>query len=293
MSIYLGNNLIAPNQPNAANKSLSNLNSDGEKHFLNKSQVSNCILEAPNGILTSSGNTFTAKAGLKVLIPNGKNADGTLNNIEYTLENDVSNTASSGGNNYIYSIYLDSDGQNRVTFTIREPDCYTLPTTQYNGSRIIYNITENKFYWTPSGTPNWSERKLAIIGTYLYSNNSVTNLRSEQPINILKQSDKSQIGGWGMPSGTSVDLTLGASGAQYTAPANGYVSIAKVAQGVGQYIEINVQDRIRTNMLSSVSTGFGLKLFVPVRRGETFNINYNTSGNLEIFKFTYAEGEVQ
>ena len=73
---------------NFANPDLSNLTIDGEKHFINKNQVTNCILEAPNGVATYGTNTVTIKKGVKILIPNGRNADGTLNNIEYTFPED-------------------------------------------------------------------------------------------------------------------------------------------------------------------------------------------------------------
>ena len=52
--------------------------------FSNK--LTNCILSAPNGVATHSGNSITLKAGLKVLIPNGRNADKSLKNIELTLD---------------------------------------------------------------------------------------------------------------------------------------------------------------------------------------------------------------
>lgn len=42
-----------------ANTDLSNLTDEGEKHFLNKTQITNCILEAPNGVVEWSGITPT------------------------------------------------------------------------------------------------------------------------------------------------------------------------------------------------------------------------------------------
>lgn len=80
------------NLDNLADTSLSNLSSAGEKHFLNKTQITNCILEAPNGVATYSNGTITIHKGLKVLMPNGLNSDGTLNNIEYILPNDINIT---------------------------------------------------------------------------------------------------------------------------------------------------------------------------------------------------------
>ena len=65
-------------------------------NFLNKSQITNCILEAPNGVATFDGLTIKAKQGLKLLIPNGRNEDGTLNNIERIVEQETPRTLGVG-----------------------------------------------------------------------------------------------------------------------------------------------------------------------------------------------------
>lgn len=60
---------------NFANKNLSNLTQEGEKHFLNKSQITNCILESPKMVdLELNDGTLTMKAGSKVIVPYGKAA---------------------------------------------------------------------------------------------------------------------------------------------------------------------------------------------------------------------------
>lgn len=52
---------ISEGSPSGANAdtNLSNLTDEGEKHFLNKTQITNCILEAPNGVVEWSGVTPT------------------------------------------------------------------------------------------------------------------------------------------------------------------------------------------------------------------------------------------
>ena len=57
-----------------ANKDLSNLTELGEKHFLNKSQITNCILEIPQKIKIehdSATATLTLKAGSILIVPYG------------------------------------------------------------------------------------------------------------------------------------------------------------------------------------------------------------------------------
>lgn len=55
-----------------ANSDLSNLTTAGEKHFLNKSQITNCLLEIPQRIkYTLENGTLTIKAGSVVIVPYG------------------------------------------------------------------------------------------------------------------------------------------------------------------------------------------------------------------------------
>lgn len=89
-----------------ANVSLSNLNEVGEKHFLNKTQITNCILEAPNGVATYSGDTVTVKAGLRVLVNSGEiNSDGTIKNNEISFEEDQQLVVDTSG-----TVYVGADG---------------------------------------------------------------------------------------------------------------------------------------------------------------------------------------
>ena len=55
-----------------ANIDLSNLSETGEKHFINKTQITNCILEIPQDIkLELTDGVLKIKSGSKVYIPNG------------------------------------------------------------------------------------------------------------------------------------------------------------------------------------------------------------------------------
>lgn len=105
------NKIISTGIDAKANSDLSNLTEAGEKHFLNKSQVTNCILEAPNGVATYSGNVVTVPAGVKALVNSGvTNADGTIKNIKVTtLEEQTINISTTG------IIYLGSDGTLNTT----------------------------------------------------------------------------------------------------------------------------------------------------------------------------------
>jgi hypothetical protein len=284
---------IATDLNGKADVDLSNLDTTGEKHFLNKSQVSNCILEAPNGVLTYSGNTITLKAGLKVLVPDGRNSDGTLKSIEVTLQNDITGTTKSyQANRGNQPLFIDSEGNFHYDDT--QSDGYYITDFSSNGTYDVnYSPKTNTTKRTNGTAGSWTTVKYAYIGRVTIDRNlDVTYASIEQPINLFTNTDKKYIAGLPMPSGWSIDLTLGASGTTYTAPGNGWVSLAKVANAVGQYIEMNINNQIRSNVISPVSTNFGLKTFISVSHGQQFTINYNASGNVEMFKFTYALGEV-
>lgn len=206
MSLYLGDNLIAPSLPNAANQSLSNLNATGEKHFVNKTQITDCILEAPNGVVTYSGSYFTVKAGVKVLIPNGRNADGTLNNIEYTLPEDSTWSQAVNLNNayprYI-RIFAEPNGNGDVVSSCRmlPPVNGDLPSTVPDTNTwAIYDEATNYYYATSgSTTANWKRDSLqATVGLYSGNDSSdytkITALTAYQPLSVAKREDLD--GGW-------------------------------------------------------------------------------------------------
>lgn len=101
--------------------------------------------------------------------------------------------------------------------------------------------------------------------------------------------DKSTISGYGMPSSSYDDLTLGASGATYEAPANGYFTIAKLASATNQHIYMG--GRVATQIWSSFS-GQYLQTFLPAEKGQEVEVSYTAGGSLAFFRFYYCKGEV-
>nr|DAJ74747.1 MAG TPA: hypothetical protein [Caudoviricetes sp.] len=168
-----------------ANTSLSNLTSEGEKHFLNKTQITNCILEAPNGVATYTGDTITVKQGLKVLIPNGRNVDGILSNIEYTLPNDVTYTLASSDRPSSMLI-LKNDG----TLTHANPYYYQTATPSSNNG-IWFNPNDNYIYINDVNKNTIVYG--AVIGSFATTTNGISWLSSHFPVELLKRTDVSQM----------------------------------------------------------------------------------------------------
>ena len=113
------------------------------------SRITNCILEAPNGVCSASGLTTTVYAGLKVLMPNGRNTDGTMKNIKYTVPSNFTNTQTSSARGGLYFIDQNNNiiGCHYVGFNVGlDAD---KPTTTWNpqGDNEVYYATDtNKFY---------------------------------------------------------------------------------------------------------------------------------------------------
>ncbi len=275
-----------------ANVDLSNLTDEGEKHFLNKTQITNCILSAPNGVATYSGNSLTLKSGLKILCCDGLNSDGTLKNSEVILDNDVTRNFSGlpTGLRYI--------GYNKTTNEILYYNTYYVSNTQPNidtsKSEIWYNPQENFTYVHDTNEDIWTKvTNRCVLGT-MFSSSTGTEFNMYQPVELLKRSDKAEIAGWGFPSDRFDDLTLGASGSTYTAPANGWFWIQKLSSSTRQFLTPIIKDsngNIKYTLTSQpTAAGYDAEILAPVSKGDVININYSLDGATKSFRFVYAEG---
>jgi hypothetical protein len=125
-----------------ADSDLSNLTETGEKHFLNKQQVTNCLLEVPNNIkLELENGVLTLKAGSKVIVPNGFEQDGVTPKFdEITIENDVvrSYTSSSASTGFVY---FDINGQTNLPYTAYS--CSGSKDTITGTHHLWYDTTNN------------------------------------------------------------------------------------------------------------------------------------------------------
>ena len=98
-------------------------------------------------------------------------------------------------------------------------------------------------------------------------------------------------GGAGMPSNKYIDLTLGASGTTYTAPANGYYAIDKTAGDEFQYVALtNTTAGMAIIQHAGNSNKYHCAGFIPVRKGDILVVTYGATGTTDYFKFIYAEG---
>ena len=114
------------------------------------------------------------------------------------------------------------------------------------------------------------------------------NGKADTSLGNLSATGKSLASGLGMPSNRYIDLTLGASGSTYTAPANGWVFFSKVSTAAGQWIQIVARQSYHQILAVTVNP---INFLYPVIKNETFAINYTAAGTTEKFRFIYAEGD--
>lgn len=179
---------------------------------------------------------------------------------------------------------------------------------EYNGYQLALNSANS---WT--GETSYTQPAIhATGGDDTYPKHIkypffvvVSNVEAESPSQVvwdtfvgnldtkLSRENKEEITNWSFPSDVFTDLTLGVSGTPYTAPANGWVHILKLSNGIGQYLTLrNVTKNIslRANNTSNVVDQSGL--IIQVNKNDIYSVVYTYSGTTNIFRFIYAEGEV-
>jgi hypothetical protein len=250
-----------------------------------------CIASCSNNSITSIdqvfngfgyiGSTVFALPNVKGLIPNGRNADGTLKNIEFTLDKVLIYTYSVNLNNAYVSIVADSGKPTGLNYR-------SINGTQTSG---WYHDEEKNIY-----TYNGSVRLWVDYGTISTNSNGViTSLTPKTAFHAVDYNDSSTISGWSMPSSRYIDLTLGASGATYTAPANGYISMVMggtVSGNMGYFSQL-YDNGVEIRRFGDQSTSGAYHVFTlnfEIGKGQAFNLSYyGTTPNF--FRFIYAEGE--
>jgi len=115
--------------------------------------------------------------------------------------------------------------------------------------------------------------------------------KADVDLSNVNNTGKSLGAGWAMPSDTYDDLTLGASGASYQAPANGWYYISKVSGTSGAYVSIrNATTRMNSVTVRASSNGQWLESNLPVKKGDTVEVDYTATGATNYFRFIYAVG---
>lgn len=160
---------------------------------LNKSQITNCILEAPNGVATYSGSTITVKKGLKVLFANGRNPNETLKNLECTLQENIYTEAIALPTtpiNCYFALYKDN-GVYKASFWDRRHVFVsnTQPANLTYHNALWFNSQTNICKITSDTGATWHALICCLIGEGTVSPAGITSLNEYTPVELAKNTD--------------------------------------------------------------------------------------------------------
>lgn len=241
-------------------ETVQSFNADkADKNLSNTGLITNCVLEAPNGVVTYSGNTITIKNGLKVLIPDGRNTDGSVKSTEFTISEDF--TITTAKNDTVNCVYV-------TTGTHGTAEMYQYsPSTPVNSKGIWFNPVENKTYVYNTSSAAWVETPAVIIATYENTDETVSNLKTVNPYSILKDNDVEAICSWRNPDYAS--LVGKSMNVNYVAETDGYVfAYAETQQNCAANLVINSKYfPLSYHMTGHIGRS---SLVMPVAKGDTY-----------------------
>lgn len=204
---------------------------------------------------------------------------------------------SSSTGQYLTPVIKDSNGNIKYTLTSQ-------PTSAGYDAEILAPVSKGDVISTGYNVGG-ATKSFRFI--YAKSNGSlyffVASVAQNAPLANLGRIEETKVdknSSWGFPSNRYIDLTLGASGSTYTAPANGWICVEKQANAANQYISGGepkpgqngsaYSERISYITSYSSLTSLAPTIFFPVRKGSTYFINYTAGGDTLIFRFIYANG---
>ena len=151
---------------------------------------------------------------------------------------------------------------------------------------------------TTDATKSGIETSDSDLYLYFYVGETVQNAnlinagRIEEKIASLIPDNSGLISGYGMPSSKYIDLTLGASGTTYTAPANGWFYLCKTGK-TNQFMKAFCNNKGYSVYACCPNfDGASPDILIPCEKGDVISIAYDVSGATQAFRFIYAGGEI-
>ena len=229
--------------------------------------------------------------GISALIPNGLNPDGSCKNIAFTnpsvyvydtpttVERNIGFILDSSGN-----IINNENSRTENTFVgLAQNRPATVASTQ---NSWWYSTDENQWYNTSgSTTANWQKAYVAFLGKRDGTATLTTYFENKSAFSAADRNDREFFAHQAMPSNKVIDLTVGASGTTYTAPADGYFTVKATLSSSSGYVELSAD----VQGFGSRGSASGCYCFIPCRKGRNCILTYS-SATVDSIKFTYANG---
>ena len=259
-----------------------------------------------NGYLTFKGDTTLV--GDNKLVLNGRNGGITLRadsgkGIDIgsgtnTITLNPDDFAYINGNLKIrraYSLLLPNSTDTKNTELTSNADYLNIKTsntrTLANGSAVrIVDANQNAIF-----KMNYDGSIVnGDLATFINTANIDTTYMKWDTTNKKLKVDTAAVAHLAMPSNTKVNLTLGASGTTYTAPADGYVCVLGYQTGQNGFIRLWCKQSLLSVWGQPTTVAnFIISLYIPVSKGDTFVTDYEKfSLGDGYFNFIYAVGTV-
>ena len=190
------------------------------------------------------GSTVFALPGVEGLIPNYRNVDGSLNNVEWTCNSVIARTISGFGN---YDYYLGFNGQGFSL--IRD---------------YLYNQDENiNLTQSVSWPYTW-------VGNIRLNSDVITSFNPKTAFLAVDRNDSEWLSGLSSPSDRYIEIDVSGNSLNYTPPEYGYIVAQTPDTGSNGTLEI-----IQGQMMSRITVGLTVNTtsFIKVTKGKNVSIN--------------------
>ena len=209
------------------------------------------------------GSTIFALPGVKGLVPNGRNSDGTLNNTIVTISGvQTYSSFGTGTNPNLAMIITPQMVIGSGVFVAQE---------SLAASGRTYIPSKNRIYQT-----NGVEQSCFVFASANVVSGKVEALKLNLPFTAIDYGDKQTVAMWGLPdysTAVSISMTSGAT-KSFTAPYNCFVSIISSGTGTQSYITFDGETINRSDVANQVASVTTSSMYVPYRN----TVNLHATG---------------
>lgn len=242
------------------------------------------------------GKTVFVNKGIKVLVPNGLNVDGSMDNIEFVNEKFRIRTINETTNGrYVLALPhpKDLEYENYDLFFTKESlfdNVYGMPITEDIGNGEVKYLTLNNCYLGKKNN-KVIPRYMVPLGNIAVTtgSNEITYFTPRVSFSCLDFQNRSFISSMSMPSSLRTSFTVGATGTSYTAPADGwFVVFFNFSSSTDNYVHVSTGAGLIFQEHNNMAGSFSYSL--PVAKNQTLNIVYQGTIVSKTLTFIYANG---
>lgn len=174
-----------------ADKDLSNLNQEGEDHFVRTlNQVRDCIFKAPNGLPSLSGNIISLPQGTTLLSANGMDSNRASVNERIITTTALSVSISVGSNSVSGVVFFSPNYNVLIWYNLGDYFRQNDTPTPINSDALWYNPDDNTYKVTSDTGSTWTTIKATEIGRFTTNTSGVVDsFNPYHPLSVATEDD--------------------------------------------------------------------------------------------------------